>query len=90
TISKLTADDYFNQFEQLRRDNPNMIDFNIWELVPGQAKEEQSISPSRVDGVGVVIFARYQGPGEHRAALADERQIRIVLEKLDFHTEKIG
>jgi len=85
----MNAEDYFKKSDQLRRDNPNMIDFFKWDIVPGQPKEEQSIVPSRADGVGVVIFARYKSPGEHRATLADERQIRIVLEKLDFHSDKI-
>lgn len=88
-VAGMNADDYFKKSDQLRRDNPNMIDFFTWDVAPGQPKEEQNIVPSRADGLGVVIFARYKSPGAHRAALADERQIRIVLEKLDFHTDKI-
>ncbi|MEI8295398.1 MAG: hypothetical protein WCG04_02600 [Alphaproteobacteria bacterium] len=84
----MNAEDYFKKSDQIRRDNPNMVDFFTWDVVPGKPKEEQNIVPSRADGVGVLIFARYSSPGDHRAALADERQITLVLEKLDFHSEK--
>jgi type VI secretion system protein len=88
-LSTMPSEDYFAKTAQLRRDNPNMIDFFTWDVVPGQAKEEQDIVASRADGVGVLIFARYKSPGDHRVVLADDRQIRLVLEKLDFHSDKI-
>lgn len=90
TLAKTTAEDYFKQAEQLKKDNPNQIDFIKWELVPGQSKEEQTITPTRMDGVGALIFARYNSPGDHRVAISDERQVRLNLEKVDLGIEKIS
>lgn len=90
TLSKMPAEDYFGKIDQLKRDNPNMIDFFMWEVAPGQAKGEQNIVPTRVDGAGAVVFARYKTPGDHRSLLSGEKQIRIILDKDDFHIEKVS
>lgn len=90
SLSKMPAEDYFSKLDQLKRDNPGMIDFFIWEAAPGQAKGEQNVVPTRVDGAGAIVFARYKTPGDHRSVLSGEKQLRIVLDKEDFHTEKIS
>jgi hypothetical protein len=37
-----------------------------------------------VSGEGAFVFARYSSPGDHRVAIADDYEIIIQLDKLDF------
>lgn len=88
-VSKMTADQYFEKENTLRSDNPDKIQFITWEIVPGQAMEDQEITLDKVTGVGALVFARYSSPGDHRQALADDREILISLDKLDFDIKKL-
>lgn len=88
-ISKLTAERYFETETQIRSDNPEKIQFITWEIVPGQSVDEQDIILKKAMGEGALIFARYHSIGDHRAALADDREIIINLHNVEFDVKKI-
>lgn len=82
-LLKMEADTYFRKVEQLKNDYKGQMDIFAWDIIRGQ-RLEGVINPSRVSGEGVVVFARYSSPGAHRVAIADDREVIIQLDKLDF------
>lgn len=76
----LSAKQWFEQREQLRRDDPSGQLFTEWEWehVPGYAPPPVVIE---VDGnaIGAVIFANYHSPGDHRIRVGPQRRLRIEL-----------
>ncbi len=84
-ISKLTAKQWYEQREQIRRDFPSGTAFAEWdwEFVPGQSPPPMVIE---VDGkaTGAVIFANYRAPGDHRFRIGPQRRMRIDLGDDDF------
>lgn len=76
----LSAKQWFEQREQLRRDDPSGQLFTEWEWehVPGYAPPPVVIE---VDGnaIGAVIFANYRSPGDHRVRIGPQRRLRIEL-----------
>jgi type VI secretion system protein len=76
----LSAKQWFEQREQLRRDDPSGQLFTEWEWehVPGYAPPPVVIE---VDGnaIGAVIFANYHSPGDHRIRVGPQRRFRIEL-----------
>lgn len=88
-LSKMPADRYFAQADQFKKDFDGKVDFYNWEVVPGQNLKDQDISPSKNGGLGVLVFARYSSPGDHRASIADDKESLISLERLDFKVTKI-
>lgn len=83
-LSKMDADAYFQKIEQIKLDNAGQIDVFVWDIIRGQHLNEIPITPSKVSGEGVLVFARYSSPGPHRVAIADDREVTIQLDKLDF------
>jgi type VI secretion system protein len=83
-LSKMDADAYFQKVEQIKSDNAGKIDVFSWDLIRGQRLDDVPINPSKVTGEGVLVFARYSSPGPHRIAVADDKEVIILLEKLDF------
>jgi type VI secretion system protein len=79
-ILQLSAKQWFEQREQLRRDDPSGQLFTEWEWehVPGYAPPPVVIE---VDGnaIGAVIFANYHSPGDHRIRVGPQRRLRIEL-----------
>jgi type VI secretion system protein len=84
-ISKLTAKQWYEQREQIRRDYPSGTAFAEWdwEFVPGQSPPPMVIE---VDSrsVGAIIFANYRAPGDHRFRVGPQRRMRIDLGDDDF------
>lgn len=80
TALKLNAKQWFEQREQLHRDDPSGRLFTEWEweYVPGHPPPPVVIE---VDGgsVGALIFANYRTPGDHRVRLAPSQKLRIEL-----------
>lgn len=74
---KLSANDWFQQKEQLQRDHPKGIVVHDWELVPGQVLKEK-LSEDSYFWAGFV-FARYETPGAHRARLAKPGEVTVKL-----------
>ena len=87
-VSKMTADQFFEQESQLKKDHANDMDVISWEVVPGQEMDSESISPTKAYGKGGFVFARYSTPDAHREALADEQVITIHLDEKDFYISK--
>jgi type VI secretion system protein len=82
-LRELTAKDWFEQREQLRRDHPGAFEAWSWEWVPGQDVPTQELHY----GVGAkagIVFADYFTPGSHRAVLDPHRPIRLALGRDDF------
>lgn len=77
---KLTAKQWFEQREQLHRDDPSGHHFTEWkwEYVPGNPPPSQVISIES-DAVAAVIFANYRAPGEHRVRVPPARRLLIDL-----------
>jgi len=88
-VAKLTADKYFQQKDQLKKDYGDQIDFFSYEIVPGQRMADQTIELSKSSGLGVVAFGRYSTPGPHRVAIGPDRIIQLDLEKNDFKIKTI-
>ncbi len=76
----LNAKQWFEQREQLHRDDPSGQLFTEWEweYVPGHPPPPSVIE---IDGgaVAALIFANYRTPGDHRIRLGPQRKLRIEL-----------
>ncbi len=84
----LSAQDWFNQREQIHRDHPGDKAFVswYWELVPGQPLLTQKLefdSGARA----VVVFANYFAPGAHRVRADPHQDLVIRLQKDDVAVE---
>jgi type VI secretion system protein len=84
----LSAQDWFNQREQIHRDHPGEKDFVswYWELVPGQPLLTEKLefdSGARA----VVVFANYFAPGAHRVRADPHQNLVIRLQKDDVAVE---
>ena len=88
-LASLTADQYFDGKDQLKKDFADKVDFFEWEIVPGQQKEDESISLTKAYGLGGFVFGRYSTPDAHRQTLADQHVIMVHLDKKDFYISKI-
>ncbi len=87
-VSKMTADQFFEQETQLKKDHANDMDVISWEVVPGQEMDSETINPTKAYGKGGFVFARYTTPDAHRESLADEHVITIHLDEKDFYISK--
>lgn len=83
-LSKMDSETYFQKVEQIKLDNTGQIDVFCWDIIRGQHLNEVPVTLSKVSGEGVLVFARYSSPGPHRVAIADDREVTIQLDKLDF------
>lgn len=74
----LSAREWFERREQIRRDHPGALELFGWELVPGQDLPPQPIRAARRP-VGAMIYANYLAPGAHRWRLGAESRVLVVL-----------
>ncbi|MES2607430.1 MAG: hypothetical protein V4544_01655 [Pseudomonadota bacterium] len=88
-LSKMSAEDYFKKSEQIKNDNAGNLDVFSWDLIRSQKLDDEPITPTKVNGVGVLVFARYSTPGDHRISIADAEAVLIKLDKGDFSIESI-
>lgn len=82
SISKLTASKYFEASNQLRLDNPSLLDVWRWELVPGQVVSNFPIDSDKGSAFGGVVFANYLTPGDHRVKIPPSGEVKILLQKM--------
>ncbi len=79
-IIKMSANQWYEEREQMRRDFPSGTAFAEWdwEFVPGQAPPPIFLE---IDGksVGGVLFAKYRSPGDHRFRIGPHQRLRIDL-----------
>ena len=77
-LIKLPARQWFERREQFRRDYPETIQIEGWELTPGQTLAGRPIDVRR-QSTGAVVFANYRSPGEHRVRVGKEKTLVITL-----------
>jgi len=79
-VSKLTAKQWYEQREQIRRDFPSGTAFAEWdwEFVPGQSPPPMVVEVDN-KAAGAIIFANYRVPGDHRFRIGPQRRMRIDL-----------
>ena len=79
-LQKLTAADWFEKRAQILLDHPKEGELLVssWEWVPGQVVrlDEVRVAP---EVRAAVVYAKYFGPGEHRAVLDPRRDVRLTL-----------
>lgn len=88
-LVKMDAYGYFQKADQLKIDNAGQMDVFTFDIIRGQRLNNQPISPSKMSGEGVLIFARYASPGPHRATLSEESAVMIELNKDDFRVQPL-
>jgi type VI secretion system protein len=89
SLTKMSAEDYFRKADQIKLDNTGNIDVFSWDLIRSQSLNDEQISPSKLSGEGVIVFARYSSPGDHRVTIADDETVVIRLNKSDFLVELV-
>jgi type VI secretion system protein len=77
-LIKLPARQWFERRDQFRRDYPETIQVESWELTPGQTLAGRPIDVRR-QSTGAVVFANYRAPGEHRVRVGKEKTLVITL-----------
>ena len=84
----LSAENWFQQREQWKRDQPAGLRTWEWELTPGQ-----QVAPFRVGGAAeaaaVLVFARYSTEGAHRARLDPYEVVTIELGEKGFELRPV-
>ncbi|OJX11734.1 MAG: hypothetical protein BGO77_06460 [Caedibacter sp. 37-49] len=83
-LMKINSADYFASSDQIKRDYPDLVDVYRWELTPGQAIMDYRIKPSGDEPLGVVIFADYLTPGNHRERVGSSEAIHLRLKNDGF------
>ena len=83
-ISTLSASKYYQNSQQLQRDNPTALDIWHWELVPGQSVENFEINQSKGDAFDGYIFANYLTPGDHRIKISPSGVVKVLMLKEDM------
>lgn len=93
TVAALTAGEWFQRKEQIRRDFPNGYRVIGWEVVPAQAIAPRELEDEDLESAdgdlpsAAFVFADYFAPGDHRARLESQRAVRIRLGPDDFTLE---
>lgn len=77
-LLSLSASKWFSSKDELMKTYPNAITLRSWELVPQQVLQlsEEALGSPRV--AGVLLYANYLSPGEHRAQLPLAREAFLV------------
>jgi len=82
-LMELSARDWFEQREQILRDNPKRAGSWSWEWVPGQEVGQLTLE-FNLGSAGGLIFADYLTPGEHRLAFDPHEHFRLTLGAASF------
>ena len=83
-LMSMTAREYFQKAGQIKNDYPNIIQTWHWEIIPGQALNNQPIKITGDEPVGAVVFADYVNQGDHRIRVGAGEQMRIHLREDTF------
>ncbi|AIL13382.1 hypothetical protein IM40_07555 [Candidatus Paracaedimonas acanthamoebae] len=84
SLIKINAADYFASSDQIKRDYPDMLEVYRWELTPGQSITDYKIKANGDDPLGIIIFADYLTPGNHRERVGNAAAIHLRLKNEDF------
>jgi type VI secretion system protein len=84
-LSKMTAADWFQKRDQIKRDFPKQKSLSVqeWEWVPGQVVPNIKFSRAHTPRL-LIAFANYNTPGPHRAKLDPKSPVLIQLQRDDF------
>lgn len=90
-LENMSASAWFAKRQQFRMDYPNRRGFESceWEWVPGQDIPILKL-PLKAKAKGGLIFANYFTPGEHRARIRPNSNIRIDLLEEAFSVEPLN
>lgn len=79
TLAGLTGLQWFQQRDQILRDNPETLSTARWEIVLGQTVSEAPVeTPCAVEAI--YAYASYSAPGAHRLKLADLESVTLDLD----------
>jgi type VI secretion system protein len=88
-LTGMTARDWFQKREQIRKDHPGddeLVSMS-WEVVPGQSLPEASLSFGS-GARGGLVFADYFADGAHRARVDPHQNLKIRLLADDVAVEQ--
>jgi type VI secretion system protein len=90
-LSQMTAADWFQKRQQIRRDFPKESSISVkeWEWVPGQVVREISMPLTRSPRL-LIAFANYSSPGPHRVKLDPRAPVLITFDRNDFELSPLG
>lgn len=83
-LLELSAQEWFETREQIKRDQPRALITFEWELVPGQEIPTFKMPEAREDAKVALLFANYTTPGLHRARLDPYPAAIVRLGKNEF------
>lgn len=87
-LQGLSARQWFEQREQILRDNPKRLDTWSWEWVPGQEVATQVLEFD-LGTAGGLIFADYLEAGDHRLRFDPHQHFRLSLGEASFTTSAL-
>ena len=94
-LLELTAKEWFTKKDQIKNDLPDDesggLDIWEWEWVPGQVVLIQTLPIRNIlkaQTPGALIFAEYSHPGEHRARIDPNSDVRLALNEKSFSVQQ--
>lgn len=87
TLLKIPARDWFSKRRQFELDYPKGWKAWNWQVVPGQSIPTQDISADSGASYGVLVFANYRTPGDHRARVSKVTDVIVHLQRDGFVVE---
>lgn len=82
-LASMTAANWFAKRAQIERDSQSKVEVHSWEWVPAQNVGKVPVAVN-VDVLGVVAFANYATPGDHRAILSLGGTDTVTFNESDF------
>lgn len=89
-LSKMPAQEYFAKIDQIKLDSAEKLDIFPFELVRSETRTDLPISLKDYSGVGILVFANYTTPGNHRCSIGTEESVMIHLQDNDFYITPIN
>ena len=82
-LSEKTSQEYFENFETLKKEFGNKVEVFEFDVVPGDSKDNIDIFPSKCNAAGAILFARYNSSerSEKYINIAEDSELRLVFKK---------
>jgi type VI secretion system protein len=89
-LTRMSAKDWFERREQIRRDYSEGSGFDAWEWewVPGQNVPVQ-VLPLKPAAIGGLVFANYLSPGVHRGRFDPHESVAMNFLETTFTVEAV-
>ncbi|GAB3438592.1 hypothetical protein [Insolitispirillum peregrinum] len=84
TLLAMPARDWFSRRRQFELDYPKGWKAWNWQVVPGQIVPTQDIQADTGSAYGVLVFANYRTPGDHRARVTKLSSVVVQLQRDGF------